>query len=379
MTLAQGRSALLILVVAAGLASAAGARAQVPAEPVLHGRALLGDSVLRSGTVILHRVSESAQGEVDSTRVAADGSFSVRLPAVPDPERSDVYFASVRHAGILYFGKAITLPVQLDSLYEIQAYDTVMAPEGGVDVPVKERSIFLERTEEGRWQVTDLFEVLNDRPGTLVALEGGLTWSHPLPDGATDAEVSQTDLVAGGAEVRDGRLAVTAPIPPGERLFVVRYTVPDAFLTIPLPTRTDALEVFVREPAPVLESPALTPGESAELEPGATFRRLTGAALGGTVVRLTEGRAATQPPARWIAVTLALLLAGVGLWATRSAPAVPAPGAPRPAARDRRALVLEVARLDEAFASRRAAATPEERGAYEARRRELMRRLASLG
>jgi hypothetical protein len=41
--------------------------------------------------------------------------------------------------------------------------------------------------------------------------------------------------------------------------------------------------------------------------------------------------------------------------------------------------VLEVARLDEAFASRRAAATPEERGAYEARRRDLMRRLASLG
>jgi hypothetical protein len=191
--------------------------------------------------------------------------------------------------------------------------------------------------------------------------------------------VSQTDLVAGGAEVKDGRLAVTAPIPPGERIFIVRYLVPDPFLAIPLPTRTDALEVLVREPAPLLESPALSPGEPAELQPGATFRRLTGAALQGTVVRLTEGQAATQPPVRWMAVTLALLLAGVGLWATRSASAVRAPGAPLPAARDRRALVLEVARLDEAFAARKATATPEEHGAYEARRRELLRRLSAIG
>jgi len=376
---ALGRSALLVLLVAAGLAPAGGVRAQVPAEPVLRGRALLGDSVLRSGTVVLHRVSESIQGEVDSARVATDGSFSMRLPAVPDPERSDVYFASVRHAGILYFGKAITLPVQLDSVYLIQTHDTVMAPDGGGDIPVKGRSIFLEQVEDAGWQVTDVFEVLNDRPGTLVALEGGLTWSHPLPDGALNAEIAQTDLVAGGAEVRDGWLAVTAPIPPGERLFIVRYSVPDPFLAIPLPTRTDALEILVREPGPLLESPALRPGEPAELQPGATFRRLTGAALQGTVVRLTEGRAASQPPVRWMAVTLALLLAGVGLWATRSASVVPARGASQAAAQNRRALILEVARLDEAFASRGAAATPEERGAYEARRRELLRRLGALG
>jgi hypothetical protein len=378
-TRALGRSALLVLLAASGLGPGGPVLAQVPAEPLVRGRALLGDSVLRSGTVILHRVSESAQGEVDSTQVAPDGSFALRLPAVPDPERSEVYFASVRHAGILYFGKAITLPVQLDSLYEIQTYDTVMAPAGGVDLAVKGRSIFLEQAEGGRWQVTDLFEVLNDRPGTLVAREGGLIWSHPLPEGAQDAEVSQTDLIAGGAEVREGKLVITAPLPPGERLFVVRYAVPDPFLAIPFPTRTDALEILVREPAPLLESPALKPGEPAELEPGATFRRLTGATLEGTVVRLVEGQGATQPPVRWMAVTLAVLLTGVGLWAARSGHAVPAPGAPRPAVRDRRALILEAARLDEEFASRKAAATPEECGAYEARRRELLRRLGALG
>jgi hypothetical protein len=160
---------------------------------------------------------------------------------------------------------------------------------------------------------------------------------------------------------------------------VVRYTVPDPFLIVPLPGRTEALEIFVREPAPLLESPALHPGEPAQLQPGATFRRLTGTGLEGTVVRLVEGRAPTQPPVRGIAVGLALLLTGVGLWAARSGGARPETGERWPAAPDRRTLVLEVARLDEDFAARGGTATPEERGAYEARRRELLRRLGALG
>ena len=373
-----GRSALLVLLVASGLGPPGRLSAQVPAEPVIRGRALLGDSVLRSGTVILHRVSESVQGEVDSARVATDGSFALRLLEVPDPERSDVYFASVRHAGILYFGKAITLAVQLDSLYEIQAYDTLMVPVGGTDIAVKARSIFLEAAEGGGWQATDVFELSNDRPGSLVAQPGGVVWSHPLPDGAQNVEVGQTNIVAGGAEIREGALVVTAPLPPGEHVFVVRYSVPDPYLSIPIPTRTEALEVLVREPAPVIESPALVPGEPAELQPGATFRRLTGAGLEGTVVRLVEGRGVPEPPVRWMAVALAFLLAGVGLWAVGSGAARHASGAPGPAAPDRSGLILEVARLDEAFGARKASATPEERGAYEARRRELLRRLGAL-
>lgn len=371
-----GRSALLALLVVSGFADGEPLCAQEPVEATLRGRALLGDSVLRRGTVTLHRVSEQAQGEVDSVRVAADGSFSLRLPAIPDPARSDVYFASVRHAGILYFGKAITLPVQLDSLYEIQAYDTLIVPDGGVSLAVQGRSIFLERAEDPGWQAVDLFEVVNDRPGTLVASGDGVVWSHPLPEGVQSAEVTQTDLVGGGAEVREGTLVVTAPIPPGQRLLVVRYRVPDPFLTIPVPTRTEVFEVLVREPGPPLESPALVPGEPAQLDDGAPFRRLSGAGLEGTVVRLAQGRATRQPPVQWLAVTLALLLTGIGLWATRSGSAAPAG---RIQATGRQALILEVARLDEDFASRRASATPEERGAYEARRRELLRRIGALG
>jgi hypothetical protein len=75
---------------------------------------------------------------------------------------------------------------------------------------------------------------------------------------------------------------------------------------------------------------------------------------------------------------MALLLAGLGLWAVGAGRSAPAGGRSGAAPTGRRALVVEVARLDEAFAALEAP-TSEERGAYEARRRDLLRRLASLG
>ena len=371
----RGRAALLLF--AAATVSVTSVEGQELAEPVLRGQALLGDSVLRSGTVVLHRVTATAQGEVDSVAVGGDGSFSFRLPRIPDPERSEVYFASVRHAGILYFGKALTMPVQLDSLYEIQTYDTAQAPPGGASLSVQARNVFLEVDSVGSWRVTDLFEIRNGRSRTLVATEGDVVWHHPLAERAAGAEVTRTDMMAGAAEIRGDELAVAGPIPPGDQLLVVRYRVPDPFLSLPIPARTESLEVMVQEPAPPMEALGLQQAPSVELEPGVTFRRFSATAVEGSVVRLVQGRAERRPPVRWMAVILALVLTGVGVWSVQPT-AGRAPGGSRPGVRDRRALILEVARLDEEW-SRHSDATPEDRGAYEARRRELLRRIASLG
>lgn len=378
------RLAVALVVSAVGLAlPLQKAHAQTPADPVLRGQVLLADTVLRQGLVVLHRVSTETQGEVDSVRVARDGSFTVRLPSVPDPERSEVYFASIRYAGILYFGKAITLPVQLDSVYEIQAYDTLVAPAEGLPLTVQARNLFLEHGESGPWQVTDLFQVRNDGTRTAVAREGGVVWQYPLPERATEITVTQGDFAAGGAEPRGDGLAVTAPIPPGERIFMVQYTVPDPFLTIPFPRTTEVLEVMVQEPAPPLVTPGLEEGPPVSLDEGVTFRRFLGENLRDETLRLTEGEAERPPPVRWLAVVLAIVLAGLGVWAVRRGSAAPGAharrGAPPRAAAPtgRRALIMEIALLDEEFAAR-PDATPEERGAYEARRRALLRRLSQL-
>jgi len=369
------RILLLGLLAAPHLVSPAGADAQVLADPVLHGRVFVGDTAARGGIVVLHRVSEQSQGEVDSVTVGRDGTFSVRLPAVPDPARSEVYFASVRHSGILYFGQPVNLPVQLDSVYEIHTYDTAMVGLEGQAIPVAAREIFLQTGENQQWDAVDLFQLRNDGPRTLVAQEGGVVWTYPLPDGARDATVSDMGLGAEAAEVREGRLVITAPIPPGERMYVVRYALEDPYVSVPLPHPVEALEILVREPAPPLRADGLQLLDRVELEPGSAYLRFSGTALTGAV-GLERGEEASPPPVGWYSFILALALSAVGVWAVQSgASRGPVPVTPP---RGRAALLLEVAKLDEAFDAL-ASPSAEERGLYEARRRDLLRRIRALG
>jgi hypothetical protein len=351
------------------------ARAQILADPVLSGRVLLGDSALTSGTVVLHRVATESQGEVDSMRVGRDGGFSFRLPSVPDPGRSELYFASVRHAGILYFGSAVTLPVQLDSLYEIRTYDTLMAPEPGIALPVQARNLFLEE-EDGFWQVTDLLQVRYEGDRTVVAREGGAVWRYPLPPGAMDPSVVEGDFGVEALDFQEGDVVVRSALPPGERLFVVRYTLPDPFLSIPLPGETETLEVLVREPAPPLEVPLLVMTDRVELEAGTTYRRFSGTGLSDQVVRFVQGTTTSPPPVRWLTVILALLMTGAGLWAVQRGSDGPATASAGDVT-SRQALLVRIARLDEDFESH-GSTSPEERGAYDARRLELLRRLQNV-
>ncbi|MCG6990154.1 MAG: hypothetical protein LJF06_18580 [Gemmatimonadetes bacterium] len=349
---------------------------QVLAKPVLDGKVFVGDSVLRQGRVVLHHLSPNTQGEVDSVRIARDGTFSFKLPTVPDSAHSEIYFASVRYAGILYFGPALTMAVQLDSLYEIHTWDTTMVAPTGTPLTVETRNIFLQQ-DSGRWDVTDLFQIINDGKKTLVAHPGGLVWRYPLAAGATNAVMAQSGVLADAESFKDGDLVVRAPLSPGEQLFVARYQVPDPYLTLRLPGLTEQLNILVREPAPPLNAPGFTLEEPIQMDAGTTYRHYEAEQLRDGVVRLTKAAAPRPPPVRWYAVILSLLLAGVALWALRKGAAR---GLPRPArsANTRQALLMEVAELDEAFEARKAP-SPEERKAYEVRRRELLRRLRALG
>ncbi|HSG08466.1 MAG TPA: hypothetical protein VLA36_08915 [Longimicrobiales bacterium] len=369
------RRLFLALLGVAHLATPTCVATQELADPVLRGRVFIGNAAADAGTVVLHRVSSEAQGEVDSASVAPDGTFSVRLPSVPDPDRSEVYFASVRHSGILYFGEPVNLPIQLDSVYEIHAYDTTMVAVEGHVVPIPAREIFLQLSEDQSWEAVDLFQLRNDGDRTLVAQEGGVVWSYPLPAGAREATVSDMGLGVGASEVREGRLVVTAPIPPGGRMYVVRYALDDPYLAVPVPQSIDALEILVREPAPALAAEGLESLERVELEPGSTYLRFGASKLDGGQVSLVPGKKESKPPVGWYSFILALALTAVGVWAVQSG-ASGSPTAPTPLGRGE--LLREVAKMDEDFAAT-ASPSPEERGLYEARRRDLLRRIRMLG
>lgn len=368
------------------------ARAQVEARPELNGRVLLGDSAVAGTMVVLHRVSADSAGELDSLKSGPDGTFRFRLPSVPDPSGAgDIYFASVRHAGVLYFGPALTRAIQLDSVYTIQAYDTMSVAPSGATLPVGVRYLIFDPGADGSWQVTDLFEIENQENRTLVARDSGATWSHPLPPSAHSVELGGGD--PSGPRVVGSVLSVGSPISPGTRQFVVRYTVASLdSLRIPVAAATSEIELLVREPAPSLDIAGLTGVESVEMEPGVTYRRYGGSLPADTAIVLTLGKGPTQIPMEWLAVLLALLLAGAALYALQrnraSAPtgsvAGPSRAAPpgagqaaAPVADTRQRLILEVAKVDQSLASQ--GLSPREARRLEARRADLMARLRELG
>ena len=346
-------------------------RGQVAVDAVLHGRVLVGDAPLTVGTVVLHQINDVTQGEIDSTRVAPDGTFSLRLPGVPNPTRGELYFAAVRHAGVMYFGYAVTEAIQLDSLYEIQAYDTLVAPAEGMPVTLEARNIFFE-PDGSSWRITDVFQLRNDLDRTVVARPGGRVWSYPLPDVATEVLTGEGEMSADVITYEEGSLVVRAALPPGQRMFVVRYTLPSPEVAIPTPGATEMFDVLVREPAPPLEIEGLVPGESIELEGGGTYRRFAGEDVATPFVRVALGEEQGPPPVRAISVVLAAVLAVGGLLAFRGGSRRSTSARVR--VDPRHGLLVELARLDEDFQGRPSPSKAAKQE-YQSRRAELIRRL----
>ncbi len=349
---------------------------QEAADPTLRGQLLLGDLPPDSGTVVLHRVTPEEAGEVDSSTVDSEGQFSLQLPHLPVPGSGEIFFASTRYEGILYFGHPITDPVHLDSIYTIQAYRSRTAPPDGVPFPVEIRNIFIQEGPMG-WQITDLLEVRNDSTVTFVpGEEGGAVWRYPLPPEARTFRVGQGDLPPGSAEFADGVVTVSSPVPPGERLFIFQYEVDALDFSLPLPGLTERVEVLLEEPAPAVAIQGLArQGESIEMEAGSSYIRWTGIDLLDQTVRVGPGEEErASEVVVWFAVILALLLIAAGTLIVRRESSSPQSAAPR----SRKAILVEIARLDEEHESR-----PE--GDYEAaaqyhrRRAVLIRQLEELG
>ena len=318
--------------------------AQEPVEADLTGEVRLDGEPLAGAQVVLHRVSPNESGELDSIPSRSDGTFLLSLPHVPDSEdRSEVFFASVRHQGILYFGPPVTDPVQLDSAYVIEAYDTVSAPVEGAELTVLVRNVFIERDEEGL-RATDLFQIGNDGNRTFVPRPDGVTWAYPLPSGSSGFLQGQGDLPPEQITFENGQVLVTAPLPPGERLLVLRYRLDELTTTIPMPGVTQRAELLIREPA--------------ELEPGSSYRRFLGEDLNSVTAAVMLVEPPGGLPVEWMAVLMAFVLAGVAVWSLKRSPAVPAAEGAAPnqatefagaadAAEEKRRLLLEIARLDE--------------------------------
>jgi hypothetical protein len=294
-----------------------GAAQEPPA--VLDGRLYFGDAPADSGTVVLHRVTPEEAGPVDSLRVDGEGRFRFILPAVPAPGSGEVFFVSTRREGILYYGEPLVAPEQLEDEYRVRAHPARPIPRGGIPVPVVSRSLFLETGPVG-WRITDLLELRNDSSVTWTSGDGAeFVWRHPLPPGARAFRVGSAEVTPDAVGFRDGGVEFRGPFLPGDRLLIIQYDLEAVEFSIPMPGRTDFVEVLVRDPAPPLTIEGLTPRPPVAVEEDSRYDRWTGEDLRDRVVRIREGTGPSAPLPAWMAVVVALTLAlfGIGLVVAR--------------------------------------------------------------
>jgi hypothetical protein len=285
---------------------------------------------------------------------------------VPDGDvQGEVYFASIDYEGVLYFGSAITTLEQLDSLYVIDVYQAEEVPSEGVILPLEVRTMFIEFAG-GEWVVTDLFALANRGTRTLVAEEDGVVWSYPLPPGATQAELGEGDLPPDAVTFERGRVLVRAPLPPGDRVLMIRYRLESLGSTIPAPGSTEVFEMLVKEPAPPLRVEGLEAVDVVALGPESSYRRYGGTALVDLDLTIIETEEGSPPPLEWFAVLTAMVLAALGVFGYVR-PVGPVPAGPG-LRLGREALIFQVALVDDALVE------AAEAGA----RSELLERRAAL-
>ena len=343
--MARHLRALLLLAAVAGGPVALAAQEEV--EAVLVGELLLGGLPVDTGTVVLHRITPEEASDIDSTVIGAGGSFRLDLPNLPVPGSGEVFLASTRYEGVLYAGTPIADPLQLDTLYTIRAYPSVTTPAGGMSFPVSRREVWVDAGPFG-WQVTDVLEIMNSEAATRIpAAAGGAVWRYPLPADAIGGRILQVGPSAGPARVEGTTLVASNPVLPAENYYVVQYDLESIEFDLPLPGETGIVQVMVREPAPAVRVEGLARQPSEELEFGATFMRWAGQTLRDQSIAIRMGEEGGPTVLAWTSLGLALVLVAAGSVAIRGRDAS-APVSGR--RRIRRDIVVDIAKLDEAYA-----------------------------
>ncbi|HEX5632240.1 MAG TPA: hypothetical protein VFX50_03395, partial [Gemmatimonadales bacterium] len=339
------------------------------------------DTVPIAGPVVLHKLAMATQGPVDTVRTGADGRFAFRVA----PDTAAIFLLSSRFAGIEYFSRPLRVQPGLGDSVAVEVHDT----SSTAPVTLTGRYLLVSRaTQGGRRSVLDLLIVRNPGPLTRAAADSAApTWTVPLPKDAGDLDAGEGEFSAAAFEQDGDSLRYLAPVLPGERQLVVRYTVPAGgtleFPTLPV---AESLVVMLEEREARVTTDGFARADSTVID-GQTYWRWVGRGDVPAVALGFPGFDTGRDPLPWLVALLGLVLAG-GVWlALRRRPgAALVPGAvlvpPRPAD-DVARLVDAIARLDAEHGGREAELDEPTRARYAAERArlraELDRALAARG
>lgn len=278
----------------------------------LVGRVVKEDVGVPGVEVSLHQVTAQRSGMIAQAPTAADGSFTFALPAA-DSAGFNVFFVTVEHQGVRYFGAPVHRG-EVPAGYRVEVFDTTSALAGAVRMA--RRGVILFPETEGGWSANELIRVVNTGRRTLVPAAGAPVWEFPLPEGATDFEVTEGDAANPELQVMGQRALFIGSLTPGPRELFVRYRLPADLPHIELTTlgAVDTLDVFIPEGAAQATVTGLADTRITSVE-NQRFVQYTGTNLpSGHLIRVAW--AASGPPVDPVVAGLVVAIAilAVGSW-----------------------------------------------------------------
>lgn len=170
---------------------------------------------------MLHRVTRSAPGPVDSTVADGQGKFTFRVT----PDSGAVYLVSTRWDGLEYFGPPMVLDPDGDNA---DVLVTVSDTSSAASVHLAARHFIVSPPNgAGERDVVDL--IVLDNPGTEARVSRDTsvaTWRLLLPHFAFEIHGGNSDFSLESLRMNGDTVLLFAAIPPGQRDIELDYQIP---------------------------------------------------------------------------------------------------------------------------------------------------------
>ncbi len=285
------------------------------------------DSVaLPARTVVLHEVDDTGGAAIDSTDTDQAGWYRF---FVAEPDTTAEYFVSVEQADIGYFSRVLRLAaVGSDTAPPIVVYDTSYASPR---ISLRERHVIVRSAEEdGTRQFVELITLSNSGHLTRIPADtANPVWQGSLPAGAFGLTVGESEVGRGAVYRRGSALAVAAPIPPGDKRFLISYIVPRAggVLEVPVGQATPRLTVSLEDTTGTVDGGGLA-FYGIETVGGSYFKRYDALEVPASTtvyVRISQPFFSIDRLQLVVVLIVALGMAGTLLWWIRRQRLVSAP------------------------------------------------------
>jgi hypothetical protein len=184
---------------------------------------------------VLHRVTVSAPGPVDSTMSDSHGSFSFRV----EPDTASAYLASVRWESIEYFSQ----PFPLDGTGDDSSAVVVVADTSqAAPVSLAARHLIVSNVgTEGTRDVVDLYVLNNPSALTRVARDTlHFTWFTRIPSYVVNIHGGNSAFAIESLRMTGDTVALYAAIPPGQHDVELDYQIPPNAHRVEFPVTADA-------------------------------------------------------------------------------------------------------------------------------------------